>query len=236
MDVALAVEVLLLNPERALRAAVFVHPVPEGAVMGLKLIAGPGPPAGELAPGLDVQIRSVIECVFGKLVHEKWPSCGAFHPLDGPGKREQRARAQRAAQEDQRAAGAGHFAVAFDQFALVRGVEEFAGERHRHARALQHRRGDREQAVVGKGHEAAAMDVALAVEVLFLDPERAAHAAVLVHPVPERPVVGLKTVAGPGPPAGEFALGFDVQVGAAEECVLGSSFTKNGLQLECFGP
>ena len=59
------------------------------------------------------------------------------------------------------------------------------------------------------------MDVAHAVEVLLLDPERALHAAVFVHPVPERAVMGLKTVAGPGPPAGEFALGFDMQVGAA---------------------
>ena len=65
------------------------------------------------------------------------------------------------------------------------------------------------------------MDVAHAVEVFFLDTERALHFAVLVHPVPERPVMGLKTVAGPGPPALEFALGFDVQVRAAIECVLG---------------
>ena len=61
-----------------------------------------------------------------------------LHPLDGAGEGEQRALAgfQHAAQEDQRAAGAGDFAVAFDQFALAGGVEEFAGERHRHARAL----------------------------------------------------------------------------------------------------
>ena len=31
----MAVEVLFLDPERALHATVFVHPVPEGAVMGL---------------------------------------------------------------------------------------------------------------------------------------------------------------------------------------------------------
>ena len=65
------------------------------------------------------------------------------------------------------------------------------------------------------------MDVAHAVEVLFLDPERALDAAVFVHPVPERPVMGLKTVAGPGPPAREFALGFDMQVGAVVECIFG---------------
>ena len=65
------------------------------------------------------------------------------------------------------------------------------------------------------------MDVAHAVKVLLFDPERALHFAVLVHPVPERAVMGLKTVAGPGPPARKFALGFDVQVGAVVECVLG---------------
>ena len=65
------------------------------------------------------------------------------------------------------------------------------------------------------------MDVAHAVEVFFLDPERALHAAVFVHPVPERAVMGLKTVAGPGPPALEFALGFDMQVRAALKCILG---------------
>ena len=61
------------------------------------------------------------------------------------------------------------------------------------------------------------MDVAHAVEVLLLDPERAAHAAVVLHPVPERPVMGLEIVAAPGPPAGEFALGFDMEIGAVEE-------------------
>src|SRR5262249_33639949 len=90
-----------------------------------------------------------------------------------------------------------------------------------HARALHMRRRHREQAVIGKGHVAAAMDIALAVEVLFLDPEDALHLAVLVHAVPERPVMGLEGVAGPGAPALEFALGFDVHVGAELECVLG---------------
>jgi hypothetical protein len=49
------------------------------------------------------------------------------------------------------------------------------------------------------------MDVAHAVEMLFLDPERAMDAAVILHPVVERPVMGLKIVAAPGPPAREFA-------------------------------
>ena len=45
--------------------------------------------------------------------------------------------------------------------------------------------------------------------------------AVVLHPVPERPVMGLEIVAAPGPPAREFALGFDVQIGAVEECGFG---------------
>src|SRR3954469_12968768 len=65
------------------------------------------------------------------------------------------------------------------------------------------------------------MDVALAVEMLLFDAERAAYAAVVIHPVPERAVVGLKPVAAPGSPAGEFALGFDMQIGAAQECRIG---------------
>ena len=69
MDVVLPVEVLLLDPERALHTAVFVHAVPERAVMGLKIVAGPGPPALEFALGFDVQVRAAVECVLGKLVH-----------------------------------------------------------------------------------------------------------------------------------------------------------------------
>ena len=61
------------------------------------------------------------------------------------------------------------------------------------------------------------MDVAHAVEVLFLDPECALHLAVFVHPVPERPVMGLEIVTAPGAPALEFALGFDVQIGSLKE-------------------
>ena len=93
---------------------------------------------------------------------------------------------------------------------IARGVKEFATERHRHTRSLQHRRGEGEQAVIGERHEAAAVDVAQAVEMFLLDAERAAHPAVLAHLVPERTVVGFKAVAVPGPPAGEFTLGFDM--------------------------
>jgi hypothetical protein len=53
------------------------------------------------------------------------------------------------------------------------------------------------------------------------DPEGAADQAVVVHAVVERPVMGLEIVAGPGSPAGEFALGFQVQIGAVEECGFG---------------
>ena len=65
------------------------------------------------------------------------------------------------------------------------------------------------------------MDVAHAVEVFPLDPEGALHLAVFVHPVPERAVMGLETVAGPGAPALEFALGFRVQIGTMVECIFG---------------
>ena len=82
MDIVLAVEVFCLDTERALDAAVFVHPVPKGPVMGLKIVAAPGPPAREFALGFQMQIGAVIECVFGKLVHEKWPYLGVFHPLN----------------------------------------------------------------------------------------------------------------------------------------------------------
>ena len=82
MDVALAVEVLFLDPECALHAAVFVHPVPERPVMGLKLVAGPGPPALKFALGFDVQIRmAIIECVFGKLVSRKMAFLWGVSPL-----------------------------------------------------------------------------------------------------------------------------------------------------------
>jgi hypothetical protein len=46
-------------------------------------------------------------------------------------------------------------------------------------------------------------------------------AAVVVHAVVERPVMGLKIVAASDPPALEFASGFDVQIGAVEECGFG---------------
>ncbi len=60
--------------------------------------------------------------------------------------------------------------------------------------------------------------------------------AVFLDPVPERSVMGLETVAGPGAPAGEFALGFDVEIGSLANAVLDSSFTKLGLQYAGFSP
>ena len=146
------------------------------------------------------------------------------HPLDGAGKAEQRplAALQEATQEDHRASGAGDLAGTLDQFALLRGVEEFAAERHRHRRPVQHGPGDGEQAVIRERHEGAAMDVALAaVEMLLLDPEGAADLAVVLDPVPERAVMGLEIVPAPGSPAGEFALGLDMQVGALRKCGFG---------------
>src|SRR5947209_6109902 len=62
------------------------------------------------------------------------------------------------------------------------------------------------------------MDVARTVEMLLLDPEHALHFAALVDPVPERTVMGLEIVTPPGAPAGEFALGFDVDAGENGEC------------------
>ena len=86
--------------------------------------------------------------------------------------------------------------VAFDQLAFARGVEEFAGERHRHPRPVEHRSRHREQAIIRERHEGAAMDIARAVKMLLFDPEGAADLAIVVHPVPERPVMGLEIVAG----------------------------------------
>src|SRR6185312_707568 len=65
------------------------------------------------------------------------------------------------------------------------------------------------------------MHVSRAIEMLLLDPEGAEDAAVLLHAVPERPVVGFKGVTAPGAPALEFTFGADVQVGAVAECGLG---------------
>jgi hypothetical protein len=72
------------------------------------------------------------------------------------------------------------------------------------------------------------MDVPGAVEVLFLDPEGAADAAVRLDPVPEGADMGLKTVANPGSPALEFALGGDVEVGAAGRGRFGQFMQGNG--------
>jgi len=119
-------------------------------------------------------------------------------------------------------------ADAFDQLALASRVEEITGEIRRHGRAIQLMGGDREQAIVGEGHEAAAMDVSGAVEVLFLDPERRADAAVVLDLVPERADMALKTVANPGSPALELALGGDVQVGAAGRGRFGQFVQGNG--------
>jgi len=83
---------------------------------------------------------------------------------------------------------------------------------------LQDGCGNGEQAVIGKRHEAAAMNVVGAIEMLLCHPERAADAAIVLHPVIERAVMRLEIVAAPGAPTPEFALGFDVQIGSVVEC------------------
>ncbi|MGY4287536.1 hypothetical protein ACVWXO_006756 [Bradyrhizobium sp. LM2.7] len=70
--------------------------------------------------------------------------------------------------------------------------------------------------------------VAGAVEVLFLDPESAADAAVLFDLVPERTDMALETVANPGPPAPEFPIGGDVEVGTAGRGRFGQFVQRNG--------
>jgi hypothetical protein len=80
------------------------------------------------------------------------------------------------------------------------------------------------------------MDIAHAVEVFLLDPECAEHATVVVHPVPERPVMGFEVVAAPGSPTLEFARGFDVQIGPVEECGFGQVVQAIWPSFEVFGP
>src|SRR3982074_3977826 len=82
MDVLHAVEMLVLDPEGAVDLAVVVHPVPERPVMGLKIVAAPGPPALEFAFSADVQIGAVEECGFGQGIHAIWPSIEIFEPLN----------------------------------------------------------------------------------------------------------------------------------------------------------
>jgi len=80
MDIALTVEVLLLDAEDALHLSGLVHAVPERPVMGLEGVAGPGAPARKFALGFDMHIGAEVECVLGKLVHEKWPSIAIWRP------------------------------------------------------------------------------------------------------------------------------------------------------------
>src|SRR5882757_2034636 len=82
MNVARAVEMLLLDPEHTLHLAVFVDPVPERPVMGLEIVTPPGAPAGEFAFGFDVDAGGNGECRFGELVHGIWPSIAGLQPLN----------------------------------------------------------------------------------------------------------------------------------------------------------
>ena len=90
---------------------------------------------------------------------------------------------------------------------------------------------DRKEAIVGERHEAAAMDVVRAVEMLFLNAEGTADGAVLLHPVPERSIMGFEIVAAEGAPAGKFALGADTQIGAVQKSRFGQVVQAGGLYL-----
>jgi hypothetical protein len=61
-------------------------------------------------------------------------------------------------------------------------------------------------------------------------------AAIVVHPVVERPVMGLKIVAAPGSPALEFASRFGAQIRAVEECGFGQGIQAIGPSFEGFSP
>jgi len=37
--------------------------------MGLKIVAGPGPPSLEFAFGFDMQVRAALKCILGEFVH-----------------------------------------------------------------------------------------------------------------------------------------------------------------------
>jgi hypothetical protein len=74
----------------------------------------------------------------------------------------------------------------------------------------------------------------MAVEMFLLDPEGAAYLTVVVHPVPERLVMGFEIVAAPGSPALEFAFSADVQIGAVEECGFGDVVHAIGPSFEGF--
>ena len=49
--------------------AVVVHAVVERPVMGLEIVAAPGPPALKFPLGADMQIGAVEECRSSKVVH-----------------------------------------------------------------------------------------------------------------------------------------------------------------------
>src|SRR5690349_7638885 len=77
-----AVEMFLLDPERAEDAAILLHAMPERPIVGLEGVAAPGAPAFELPFGADVQVGTVAECGLGKLVHGNRPSGKKQRPLN----------------------------------------------------------------------------------------------------------------------------------------------------------
>src|ERR1700759_3159653 len=78
MDVACAVKMLLLDPECTADAAILLPLVPERPVVGLEIVAAPGPPAPKFAFGTEMQVRTVEECAFGQVVHAVWPFFSAI--------------------------------------------------------------------------------------------------------------------------------------------------------------
>jgi hypothetical protein len=65
------------------------------------------------------------------------------------------------------------------------------------------------------------VDIVRAIEMLLPDAKGAMNAPPLVHPMVERPVIGLEIIPAPGPPPREFTFGFDVQIRTVEECGFG---------------
>lgn len=65
---------LFLDSEGAADAAIRLEPVPEGADMGLKTVANPGPPALKFPLGGDVEVWAAGWWRFGQFVQGNGPS------------------------------------------------------------------------------------------------------------------------------------------------------------------
>ncbi len=71
MDVAHAVEVFLLDAERAAHAAVILEAVPKRTVVGFEAVAAPGPPSSEFAFGCDQEIGARARGFLRRVVQVK---------------------------------------------------------------------------------------------------------------------------------------------------------------------